>query len=72
MFAVEDFAGGKRPVVGKCLLQLGDDRAFDAEMQVLHGMFGFAGEHVAVADVHAAGEGDLSIHNRAICGGCGD
>ena len=58
-FAVEHFAGGERPVVGEGLLQLGDDRAGDAEMQILHGLLGLVGQDVAVADVHAAGEGDV-------------
>ena len=33
-------------------------------MQVLAGAFGFAGEHVSVADVHAAGECDLAVHDE--------
>ena len=46
-FRRRDFAGGERPIVGKRLLQARHHRAFDAEMQVLNGAFGFVGEHVA-------------------------
>ena len=64
--AFENFSGAKRPVIDEGLLQLGDDRAFDAELQILHRAFGFIGEHISLADVHAAGEGDFSVHDRAI------
>ena len=33
-------------------------------MQILHGTFGLVGEHIAVPDVHAAGEGDFSVHDE--------
>ena len=65
-FAVEDFPRGERPVVGERLLQLRDDLAFDAKVQILHGAFRFVRKDVAVADVHAAGESNLSVHDERL------
>ena len=64
--AVEDFTGAKRPVVRESFLQLGDHRTSDAKVQVLDGAFRFVGEHVAAADVHAAGEGDFPVHDERL------
>ena len=65
-FAVENFVRRERPIIGKGFLQFRDDRAFDAEMQILHGIFWFVGEDVSVADVHAAGEAGLAVHDERL------
>ena len=41
--AVENFAGGERPVVGEGFLQVHDDRTFHAEVEILNRIFGKLG-----------------------------
>ncbi len=63
-FAGELFAGGEGPVFDECLLELAHDGAFDAEVEVLDGIARVGGQDVVVADIHAAGEGGLTVHDE--------
>lgn len=62
--AVESFASSEDPVGSESFLQLSDQRALDAEMQIADGTGGILSEHVAVPDVHAAGETDLTVDDE--------
>jgi hypothetical protein len=61
---VEDFARGKRPIVGKCILQLRNHRTFDAKVQILNRAWRMRGQNVAVPDVHPAGKRRMAVHHQ--------
>src|SRR5258706_14432317 len=62
MFIAQSFAGGERPIICKRFLQAPYYRALQAEMQIPNRAPGLVVENVAVANVHSAGEGCLSIN----------
>ena len=58
------FAAGEEPVVDEGFLQVGDDGAFEAEMEVLNGAARAVLNEVALADVHAAGKPDAAVDDE--------
>jgi hypothetical protein len=56
--AIERLSGRERPVLREHFLQLGDDRALDAKVQVLDRVTAMVGEQMVPLDVQAAGDGE--------------
>ncbi len=58
-------AGGEAPVLAEDVLQLAHHRPLDPELEVARAL-GVVPQNVAAADVHAAGEGGLSVHHQQL------